>query len=404
MFRAYGVEPLEVRPAPEVEGRLIRGGQGTQLSDYEGQWVLLTFFASWCGPCRSEMPSLDRLHQSHDQLTVLGVSIDSKESEASRFVDKYRLSFPTIWDRGGVYSRQWQASSIPLSYLIDPQGQVVGRARGARDWERASPLFKALAKGEIRSEVSPLEPPRIFAEMSPPQIKAGEIGQLMIRIYWEGEPEAFRFQPPRLDSIEGLVQGRMRAISDSREGINSVLYELPLSSENAGAYALGPIEVEYVPTHGPSDRLVVAGPSIEILEVHTFPLKAATSGALSLVALSVLLFLGLRYRNSQSLVVSTEPTPEELLHDARELRLAAQWIPFLEKLNALDLSLGGDRAVGDCSSLLEKVRFGGYHPSPAEMEDLEKAVGRKLRGEDVLIPPQPTMDLRDRNKGEWERP
>ena len=140
------------QPATELDLPDLQG-QRARLSDYQGEWVLLTFFASWCGPCRSEMPSLQVLHDSlHSQgFTVLGVSVDDSAAKAQKFVQNLGVSFPVLWDEKGMASQAYRANSIPLSYLIDPRGRIVGMARGARNWSAAKSVFTsilALSPGE----------------------------------------------------------------------------------------------------------------------------------------------------------------------------------------------------------------------------------------------------------------
>ncbi|MEE8277339.1 MAG: TlpA disulfide reductase family protein, partial [Thermoanaerobaculia bacterium] len=137
---------LVTPPSPATDFDLPRldGGRGS-LSDYRGNWVVLTFWATWCGPCRMEMPSLERLHRERaDQgLSVLGVSIDEDQAPIGPFVQQLGLTFPMFWDERREVGAAYRASSIPLSYLIDPTGRIVALSRGARDWSDLGGMLEA---------------------------------------------------------------------------------------------------------------------------------------------------------------------------------------------------------------------------------------------------------------------
>ncbi len=115
---------------PNLTGRLVR------LADFRGQVVLLNFWATWCPPCRKEMPSMERLYQKfRDQgLVTLAVSTDRAREPVLEFMERYRLSFPALWDGEGSVAEQYQILGLPTSYLIDRRGFLVSAEVGARDW------------------------------------------------------------------------------------------------------------------------------------------------------------------------------------------------------------------------------------------------------------------------------
>jgi len=122
--------------APAFSLKNLQGGH-SRLSDYRGQVVLLNFWATWCGPCRAEMPSMEKLWQTYrDQgLVVVAVSTDNGgESRIKNFARRLELTFPILLDPDSQASDAYQVSGIPVSFLIDRQGRVVARILGSKDW------------------------------------------------------------------------------------------------------------------------------------------------------------------------------------------------------------------------------------------------------------------------------
>jgi len=114
-------------------------GRGVRFGDLRGKVVLLNFWATWCPPCRKEMPSMERLYQRYQDrgLVVLALSQDQASSEQVKaFVDELALTFPVWHDRDGLVGRQYSIPGVPTSYLIARDGRVAYRALGDYDWDR----------------------------------------------------------------------------------------------------------------------------------------------------------------------------------------------------------------------------------------------------------------------------
>lgn len=109
-------------PAPEFHLENLSGEQ-VSLADFRGQVVLLNFWATWCAPCRMEMPYFQvRADQNPDDLTVIAINFDEDVEQVQAFVDEMSLSFPVLLDPGGTVNRQYRVRGYPSSYLIDSQG------------------------------------------------------------------------------------------------------------------------------------------------------------------------------------------------------------------------------------------------------------------------------------------
>jgi cytochrome c biogenesis protein CcmG/thiol:disulfide interchange protein DsbE len=109
-----------------------RSGGAVRLSDLRPTPVVLTFFASWCGPCRREMPLLDAARREHaGDLEVLAVSWeDHVEGDVERFLDEVPVSFPTFRDPGGGVGDAYRVQGIPLTFFVDGAGVIRDRVYG----------------------------------------------------------------------------------------------------------------------------------------------------------------------------------------------------------------------------------------------------------------------------------
>ena len=100
------------------------------LSDFRGQAVLVDFWATWCAPCRSSMPQVERLHQRYGErgLQVIGISIEGPSHDVLAYIEEGGYSFLFLFDEGNWRSdvlQSYAVQSIPRSFLIDPQGQIL---------------------------------------------------------------------------------------------------------------------------------------------------------------------------------------------------------------------------------------------------------------------------------------
>lgn len=107
------------------------------LADFQGRYVLLNFWATWCVPCVREMPALEKLYQklrAHG-LVVVAIATDAEgTAKVEPFVRKYHLTFPVLLDANQNVSQRYGARDLPSTFLLDPQGNVIAAAKGERDW------------------------------------------------------------------------------------------------------------------------------------------------------------------------------------------------------------------------------------------------------------------------------
>ncbi len=116
---------LEGQPAPDFALRSL-GGENLRLSEHLGEVVLINFWATWCGPCRQEMPLLDELYARYKLagLTVLGVNIDDSAERAAEMASTLKVSYPVLFDERKDVSRSYQIGAMPFTVLIDREGVV----------------------------------------------------------------------------------------------------------------------------------------------------------------------------------------------------------------------------------------------------------------------------------------
>jgi len=113
-------------------------GKTHNLSDYRGRAVLVNFWATWCEPCREEMPSIERLRKAMEgkPFTVLAVNVGEGRPAAANYAAKIQAGFTYLLDRDLQANRAWGARVLPATYLIGPDGAVRYSHFGALDWSR----------------------------------------------------------------------------------------------------------------------------------------------------------------------------------------------------------------------------------------------------------------------------
>lgn len=144
---ADGNGPVAGRePAPSFSAVTL-GGDSVSLGRLRGEVVLLNVWATWCVPCRREVPELQALHEARaeDGLHVVGVTVDTRgaEEQIRQFVDMYGVTYDIWWDPDQSVLQEFGAIGVPLTVLIDADGRIAWRHLGA--FERGDPeLLKAV--------------------------------------------------------------------------------------------------------------------------------------------------------------------------------------------------------------------------------------------------------------------
>lgn len=143
--------PARPQMAKAFELETPEGGR-VSLTDFRGRVVLLNFWATWCGPCKEEMPSMERLYQKHraQGLVVLALSNDSEGSVArvARFIKEGGFTFPVGLDPRLKVAALYGVRVLPSSLIIDRQGRVTHIALGPREWDQpaAAKFFESMLR------------------------------------------------------------------------------------------------------------------------------------------------------------------------------------------------------------------------------------------------------------------
>jgi len=111
-------------------------GTKITLSQYKGKVVFLNFWAEWCGPCRSEMPSIEAVYQKlkNKGLEVLAVNLGDTKNEISAFMKENKLNFPAVVDELDITGSYYNIQAIPTTYIIDRRGLIIARLVGSINW------------------------------------------------------------------------------------------------------------------------------------------------------------------------------------------------------------------------------------------------------------------------------
>jgi peroxiredoxin len=127
-----------------------RDGSAVRLSDLRGQVVMINFWATWCGPCRQEMPLLEQIHARYEPLgfTLLGVNVEPDSAPAQAWLKGMPVSFPILFDRENAVSAQFGVEAMPSSVLIDREGRVRHVHRGYKPGDESTyaDLIRSLVK------------------------------------------------------------------------------------------------------------------------------------------------------------------------------------------------------------------------------------------------------------------
>lgn len=132
----WGSKPKVGDPAPDFTLPTL-GGNPVRLTNYKGKVVFLNFWATWCPPCREEMPSMESLYQrlKGRDFEMLAVSIDSKgEDHVRSFVSKYALTFPVLLDPNKEVYRLYGLTGVPETFIVNKHGDIVLKIIGPQDW------------------------------------------------------------------------------------------------------------------------------------------------------------------------------------------------------------------------------------------------------------------------------
>lgn len=153
LFRALSIERLDMPlPAPDFTLTDLEE-KPVSLHGFRGKVIFLNFWATWCPPCRLEMPTMEKLHRQlgPQGLVILAVNFQEGSKQIRDFFKTHELSFPVLQDEGAEAFELYQAWSLPTTFLIDREGKIVGKVVGYRDWDAklALSFFRQLLDAQL---------------------------------------------------------------------------------------------------------------------------------------------------------------------------------------------------------------------------------------------------------------
>jgi DsbE subfamily thiol:disulfide oxidoreductase len=130
------MEPMKEKPAAPDFTLATPDGKKVSLKDYRGKVVFLNFWATWCEPCRVEMPEMEKLYREYKGkgLEIVAVNVKDKKDAALKFVSSMKLTYPILLDPEGEAGLLYGAWGMPATYLIDRKGVVQARLWGPAEW------------------------------------------------------------------------------------------------------------------------------------------------------------------------------------------------------------------------------------------------------------------------------
>ena len=142
------IRPSRPKQAEDFTVALLRG-ETLKLKEQRGKAVMINFWATWCPPCREEMPAMERLYSRHRErgFVLLAVSVDTDASLVKPFLDKHRLTFPVALDTKMDLANTYGVRGLPASFLIDRHGYLTALALGPRAWDNRA--AHALVEGML---------------------------------------------------------------------------------------------------------------------------------------------------------------------------------------------------------------------------------------------------------------
>lgn len=134
-YKNAGIEKIGPINAPQFKLKSYSGKQ-VSLKDFKGTNVVLNFWATWCPPCKKEMPSLDKLHRKyHSQgLNVVAINDYENEKKVNSYMKNKDFKFTVLIDPSGKVSESYNAIALPITFIINKEGQAVGRVIGYKNW------------------------------------------------------------------------------------------------------------------------------------------------------------------------------------------------------------------------------------------------------------------------------
>jgi peroxiredoxin len=142
LFSGFGEAPKKeeaVLPKVEAPNFILPdlSGKPLALSDFRGKVVFVTFWTTWCPSCREDLQTIQKLYNDSDKekFVILAVNLQEKRNEIKAFAEKHGFTFPILLDGANEVGRKYVVRAIPVTFLVDQEGNVVAKVLGVREWK-----------------------------------------------------------------------------------------------------------------------------------------------------------------------------------------------------------------------------------------------------------------------------
>ncbi len=144
------LHPVKSKPAAKDFELPNLDGNKVKLSDFTGKVVVVNFWATWCPPCRKEIPSMQRAWNilKEKDVMMLAVHVGGTEDKVWTFLTDFSVEFPVLIDKTSKVSKAWPLVGLPVTFIIDPKGKIALRAIGGREWDDPKLIDQILALRE----------------------------------------------------------------------------------------------------------------------------------------------------------------------------------------------------------------------------------------------------------------
>ncbi|MDI3547334.1 MAG: hypothetical protein PWR10_986 [Halanaerobiales bacterium] len=139
-LKRSNVEDIEIgtnvgQKAPDFTLKTLKG-ESVSLSNLKGKKVFLNFWASWCPPCRSEMPAIQKLYSNHDDIAVLGINLREEKGTVAEFMMLNGYTFPVVLDLNAEVATKYLVRGIPTTYILNKEGVIMAKHTGPLTYEQ----------------------------------------------------------------------------------------------------------------------------------------------------------------------------------------------------------------------------------------------------------------------------
>ncbi|MBG07240.1 MAG: hypothetical protein CME68_00640 [Halobacteriovoraceae bacterium] len=393
----------------------IEGSKGS-LSDYRGKWVLLNFWATWCGPCRQEMPTLESVAQEfqNSHIQVVGVSVDQgKRGLVKKYLKETGITFPNFHDYQSEVSRIYQATAIPSVYMISPDGFLAGVFRGGKSWETQE-VFNELKKLAQYKTLADLNGGKDFGgnkenfsfpkDLLPPVMKVsplkiedsifktGGVHTLKLAVTWPGDSRRYLIKVPKVKFPKGIKSMGVRSTTGLRDGQSVLEYHYPFEIREKGNFQIGPIELSYSPRSGGPERFSRhPGISLNVIDQWGRLGWKELGFVVCLLSISVLILFLKREKKGKKVFSSGEECSswinEALFEELQRMKMEGKQKEYVLKLIELNRRLSLQKGLDgkEEKDLLEAHKYGGGKAvDEMKVRFLEKRLEQEVKKEEFV--------------------